>query len=173
MATMWLHTMDEVGMTPLTRASKSGRFEVANVMLLREVTDDPKNFRQLPELHRAACWGFADVIEDLLADGAEVYEVDADGETALHKAARLGQYDAAKALIENGADVNQRDGMGFTALHWAALTGNVEMTELLMANYADVHARDYVAGGITASGIAKLMGYAEVSEVLKNRFAFL
>ncbi len=173
MATMWLHTMDEVGMTPLTRASKAGRFEVANVMLLREAIDDPKNFRDLPELHRAACWGFSDVIEELLADGADVFDIDAVGETPLHKAVRLGNYDAASTLIDHGADVNQRDAMGFAALHWAALTGDTEMAELLMVNYADVTTRDYIAGGITPLGIAKLMGYNEVVEVLKNKVASL
>ena len=173
MATMWLHTMDEVGMTPLTRASKSGRFEVANAMLLREAIDDPKNFRELPELHRAACWGFSDVIDELLSDGANVFDIDAIGETALHKAVRLGNYDAARTLIDNGADVNQRDAMGFTALHWAALIGSADMAELLMVNYADVHARDYIAGGITPLGIAKLMGYTNVTSVLKNKVAML
>ncbi len=172
MAVQWLHTIDETGDTPLMRASKSGRTEVTNLMLMQEQNDDPKFFRELPALHRAASWGFDDVIFELIEDGSDVSEMDARGETALHKASRLGNFDAAKALLNSGAEVNARDALGMTALHWAALTGNEPLTELLLTHYADVDARDYFAGGITPSGIAKLMGYGEVQSLMKNRFTF-
>lgn len=171
MATTWLHEIDEMGMSPLTRASKAGRFEVANALLVREQHDDPKTFKALPELHRAACWGFEDVVEELIEDGADVMDIDPIGETALHKAVRLGRMEAARTLLENGANANQKDGLGFTALHWAAMVGNCEMTELVLAYFGDVHAREYFAGGLTPLGLAKLMGYEDIVSMLSNRCA--
>lgn len=173
MTTEWLHTMDEMGQTPLTRASISGRSEVSNLMLMQEVQDDPKRFRELPTLHRAACWGFDDVVFELIEDGEDVNDIDSQGETALHKAVRLGHFAVAKVLIEQGAEVNAADSLGLTSLHWAALTGREAMVELLLINYANVDARDYFAGGMTPMGIAKLLGYTTIQETMRNRYSIM
>lgn len=173
MTTEWLHTMDELGQTPLTRASMSGRSEVSNLMLMQEVQDNPKQFRELPTLHRAACWGFEDVVLELIEDGEDLGKIDSQGETALHKAVRLGHFTVAKVLLDEGAEVNSADSLGLTPLHWAALTGREAMVELLLVNYANVDARDYFAGGITPMGIAKLLGYTKIQETMGNRYSIM
>lgn len=172
MRTDWLHTLDDTGRTPLIRASVCGRSEVTTLMLMQEIEDDPKRFQQLPTLHRAACWGFDDVVVELIEDGADVGETDTQGETALHKAARLGNHAVAAILLENGAEVNAKDCLGMTALHWAALTGCKEMVEILLAHFADVESRDYFSGGLSPIGIAKLLGYTEIAQMMQNRFSF-
>ena len=169
MNAQWLHTMDDTGTTPLIRASQSGRCEVANLMLMQEHHDSPKFYHELSELQRATCWGFEDVVMELIEDGADVTDIDARGETALHKAARLNKFESAKVLLENGADVNTKDSLGMTPLHWASLTGNEPMTELLLENYGDVYARDYFAGGMTPLSIARLMGYDELVTMMSIR----
>ena len=169
----WLNETDAAGMSPLMRASKSGRSEVLTMMLVRDVEDQPANFRELPTLHRAACWGYADVIVELLDEGFDPDEPDAQGETPLHKAVRLDNVEAAEALIENGANVNAADALGMTALHWASMTGNAEMAELLLRHYADIDARDYCAGGVTPKGIARMLGHREIVEMMQNRFALV
>lgn len=167
----WLNTLDTVGMTPLMRASNSGRSEVTTLMLLGDSQDQPHTFRDLPALHRAACWGFGDVVDELIADGADADELDAQGESALHKAVRLGNVEAVEALLENGADVNVADSLGLTPLHWAAMTGSLEIAELLLAHYANVDVRDYYAGGVTPRQIARMMGHTDIVDVMQNRYA--
>lgn len=167
----WIMDLDEVGQTPLSRASKSGNYELPTLMLLKDADDEPRDFRHLPTIHRAACWGFADVLEELIADGADPDERDVQQETPLHKAVRLDNLDAARTLLEHRADVNAADALGLRPLHWAALTGSLPMTELLLSHHADVAARDYYAGGLTPEAIARMLGHTSVIELIKNRFA--
>lgn len=172
MTTSWIDKIDEIGESPLTRASRSGRTEVANLMLIQQANDAPLGFGQLPDIHRAAAWGFEDVLDDLIDDGADVDEMDGQGETPLHKAVRLGNTEAARALIEHGANINAADSLGMTPLHWAALTGNADITDLLLANFANVEAHDYAIGGITPLGIAKLLGYSDVKDRMIHRCTY-
>jgi ankyrin repeat protein len=60
-----------------------------------------------------------DVVELLLAKGADVNSKDNNGNRPLHWAAEMGCEDVVKLLLANGADVNARDYNGFTPLHWA------------------------------------------------------
>ena len=102
MGNYWLHDLDETGKSPLTRASLSGRTELTTVMLMQETLDVPEHIRGLPELHRAACWGFDDSIDELIVSGASPDLRDDSGETPLHKAARLGHLRAVKCLLAHG-----------------------------------------------------------------------
>jgi uncharacterized protein len=104
-----------------------------------------------PELDtfEAATLGDLDRLTDLLAGGADVNAVSADGFTALHFAAFFGKPDAAHALLERGADVDAR-GRGWmtgTPLHSAASGRHVDVVEILLAAGADPNARQ--SGGWT------------------------
>jgi ankyrin len=169
--TDWLYTTDAFGETPLSRVSRSGRIEVARLMLMQEIEDTLREISQLSPLHRAAYWGYEDAIEELIADGADPNEPDPQGETPLHKAVRLANPGAVQVLLDNGAQINAASALGLTALHWAALTGQVEMIEYLLDNGASAHARDSVLGGLTALDFARLMRYEEVTEVLRRYMA--
>lgn len=94
-------------------------------------------------LHTAADHDQTQVIELLIADGAEIDARSDAGDTPLHWAAFDGRTDAATLLIERGAEVNPKDKDGNTPLHWAAARGHVKMTELLIAHGADLRARTY------------------------------
>lgn len=169
----WVHNLDDGGSTPLVRASKSGRPDVANLMLVQSVYDQLDAFSQLPPLHRAACWGFEDVIEELIQSGADTDETDHQGETALHKAVRLGNLEAVRSLLEAGAGVNVADNIGMTALHWATLTGSFEIVDLLLSHGANVDARDYYAGGVTPKRIARMLCHTEILKAMEQRFAII
>jgi ankyrin repeat protein len=81
-------------------------------------------------LHVAVWDGHKDVVELLLANGAEV---DARGNTGtpLHWAARMGNKVVVELLLSKGAAVNALDKSGSTALHLAAEDGHKEVAELL------------------------------------------
>ena len=90
-------------------------------------------------LHRAASEGHKEIVELLIAKGANV-NVNAKnefGSTPLHVAAFQGHKEIAELLIPNGADVSAKDKYEQTPLHFAAINGHKEIAELLIANGAD------------------------------------
>lgn len=105
-----------VGATPLTAAIFSERKARRLVEILLDAGADPNappDFDGGTSLHWAASCGRRDLIELLLARGADVHRLDNDGCTPLHKA----RGDTAAALLEAGADPTVRDHEGNTPLH--------------------------------------------------------
>jgi cytohesin len=117
-------------------------------------------------------YGNRDVVELLLAKGANVNATDNDRMTPLHLVAKNDQKETAKLLLEtaklllaNNADVNVAD-FPFcdTPLHKAAGGNYKEMAELLLANKADVNAQN--GSGWTPLHVAASEGRENVAELL-------
>ena len=73
-------------------------------------------------LHHAAKYGRKEVVELLIAKGADVNAKRNNGQTPLHRAAGGGHKEVAELLIDNGADVNSKIEAGQytgTPLDWA------------------------------------------------------
>jgi ankyrin repeat protein len=84
------------------------------------------------------------VLELLIAKGAEVNHQDDHGATALMYAARNGDTQAVNALLRNGASVNIADNEGETALMKAAASSCTEETvRALLSAGADLNAKDH------------------------------
>lgn len=169
----WLYEVDAVGETPLTRVSRSGRMDLANVLFLQRIEDALKEIARAPEIHRAAYWGYAEAIQSLISSGEDPDLLDQHGERPLHKACRHGHYEAAETLLENGADLNAQSALGLTPLHWAVMRGMPAIVEMLLDNGADWHVRDWVTGGLTPRDYARLMRYDEVIEIFARHAAKL
>jgi cytohesin len=92
-------------------------------------------------LHYAALEAHKEIIELLIAKGADVNAKDKHGRISLHLAALGGHKEIAELLIAKGADVNAKGMTGWTALHQAAIYGYKEIAELLIAEGADVNAK--------------------------------
>jgi ankyrin repeat protein len=79
-------------------------------------------------------------VEFLLAHGASVNPVSAEGKSALIlAAAQKRALPVVKLLVRKGAQVNQQDKRGGTALLMAARNGDVETLQLLLERGADPH----------------------------------
>jgi ankyrin repeat protein len=129
------------------------------------------------------------VIETLLAGGADLTLTSDDGTTPLMVAAGLGRCtfnpnikrgarsrgaeEAITALLDAGADVNAVNEADFTALHGAAYRGLNEVIKMLVDRGADINARDY--RGRTAYRIAEgskqsfqFQAYSETAAFIKS-----
>jgi len=81
-------------------------------------------------LGRAVLAGFKEIVELLIAKGANVNAKDNWNWTPLHSAV-YGHKDIVELLITEGANVNARDGADRTPLFYAKDEGNAEIVELL------------------------------------------
>jgi len=92
-------------------------------------------------LQRAAQNNNKDMVEMLIAKGADVNAKDKDGNTPLQRAAQNNNKDMVEMLIAKGADVNAKDKDGNTPLQRAAQHNRKDVAELLIAKGADVNAK--------------------------------
>lgn len=89
-------------------------------------------------IHEAAVTGDVELVEMLIANGADVDDRDVHGYTPLLLAIQEGHTDIAKVLIKNGADVNARavndGGEDVTPLYLSILLGR-SITESLLRDH--------------------------------------
>lgn len=98
--------------------------------------------------------GRVDLMQHLIARGADVDKVNAFGKTPLMYAAQYNDLASAKLLIESGADLNASTDLPtdtcqytlrnreLTALHYAVRYASVEFIDLLLKSGSSIHARD-------------------------------
>ncbi|HZI61328.1 MAG TPA: ankyrin repeat domain-containing protein [Pyrinomonadaceae bacterium] len=106
--------------TPLTitiNTDHAQRFEVARILLAAKAEVNPKGrFFVSPLMHALKDF---EMVQLLIAHGADVNQKNFRGATALMAAAGSGATAVVKYLIEKGADVRARDQDGNTALMYA------------------------------------------------------
>jgi ankyrin repeat protein len=102
---------------------------------------------QLGQLAYAIVHGRHDVIESLIAEGADVNAAPVPGSSFMHSpsivsAAAYCDVRICELLIKAGADLRARNELERTALHVAALEGHPDVCRRLLAAGAEVDARD-------------------------------
>ena len=141
---------------------------------------------------------YKEIVDVLIANGAEINTRDNDGRTALDQAtwsdkgetaallrkhggkhgtidgaAYGGDIEAVKDFLANGVDVNVKGGsiMG-TPLHFAAQGGHKDIVKLLLAKGADVNVRIQVEGGNfngkTPIDRASVFSHTEIADLLRK-----
>jgi ankyrin repeat protein len=115
--------------------------------------------------------GDLDVFHLLISRGADIYQKNYKGDTALHYAAEKGHTEIVRFLLDNGADIHQRNDKGNTALHYAAKEGHTEVIRLLLDNGADIHEKGDFSN--TALIYTTPDGHTEAARLLIDRGASL
>jgi ankyrin repeat protein len=167
------------GYTPLLLATRSGYFEIVDLLLANKADPNLKSEEGDSALFNAlSLWNAAE-IKHLLESGAAVNDRDAKGRTPLMLAALEGKKEILELCLGHKAEVNAQDTNGWSALHFLAefsTRGNATaMTEALLAAGADVNLQNYV--GYTALNIALAprssfsMTQGEFAEVLRRHGA--
>jgi len=174
--------------TPRSKAGKGGAVALPGEAIQQTKEGDAAKVRAMVEqnpafaterddagltlLYHAAVAGKAEVVETLLAKGADPKVADEKGVTPLHAAARAGYAAVVKALLAKGADPNAKTKAGETPLyaatdHVAALpqhAGCVEVVKLLLAAKADPNAKG--PQDDTALHVAAKQGHKDIAELL-------
>ena len=117
------------------------------------------------ELSRAVEQGSSvEVVERLLADGADPNVDNANGKPVVLLAVQMGRFDMLRRLIQAGADVNSADRDGETPAIWAAGDRDFECLRILVDAGADVSKCN--SKGMSATDFAKSIGPIESIEVI-------
>ncbi len=204
------------GESPLHAATKHGHNEIAELLIAHgadvdvkrgiEVSSwglkhgtwpetDHEKVRGTTPLHIAAREGHLEIVQLLLAHGADVDTIDDFGRNPLNVAATEGYTEVAMYLARNGAGINLEsasalgwldvverilakhpkllnarvNSRGLTPLHVAAEFGHRNVAEYLLNRGADIEAR--TEGGLTPLHTAAWEGHRDVADCLLSHGA--
>lgn len=113
-----------------------------------------KTHKYCAALFSVASLGKPEAIDFLVSKGANIHQIDLNGETLIHKACRNNNIESLQHLIKQGVDVNISKGIingnknsrGETALHFAVGQSNIDMIKLLIENNANPNTTEYFYG---------------------------
>lgn len=114
----------------LIEAARSN--DVAQVAgLLSSVDIDASAQNDITALHVAAAFGYTELAQLLIDNGADLNVQGDRGNTPLHFAAQEGNLEIARLLVDAGADTHILSNVGATALTWASGYGHTRIAALL------------------------------------------
>jgi len=162
---------DEGWNTCLTEALAGGHLEVAGILIQKAGADvnQASGSDGITPLLMGSMNGHSEVVEFLLANGANVNQASNYGETPLFTSSCRGHQEVVKLLLANGARVDQADNFGSTPLSMSSVRGRQVVVKLLLANGADVNQADN--NGRTPLIMSSKNGHQEVVKLLKARIA--
>jgi ankyrin repeat protein len=134
----------------LIRAIKNDNEAECRRILETECVDIHKKDSEIPELKNdyirrsspiviAADVGNANVVEMLLANGANINDTDEQGLTLLMKASLYNYTNIIELLLSRGLDIHDQNMNGATAILYASLHSQKKAIQMLMANGASIY----------------------------------
>lgn len=128
---------DNLGLTPKMMAVRNGHGAVALVIHQKggSLGLDVEECASL--LNSAVRQSKMEMVERLIANGADPSAADYDGRTCMHIAASMGNVSVIEFLLRRGVDPNYRDRWGGTPLSDAARAGHENVAELLLMSRMD------------------------------------
>ncbi|HME23905.1 MAG TPA: ankyrin repeat domain-containing protein [Acetobacteraceae bacterium] len=135
----------------LIAAVQANDLPVASELILAGAMVNRRGPLPMTPLHIAAGRGYVQMVDKLLAAGADVHTLDSSmGASALHFAAQSGVTDVAQLLLDAGAFINlQSATVGLTPLINAIWAKQVGMVHFLLERGAATEIRTHL-GGATA-----------------------
>jgi ankyrin repeat protein len=103
-------------------------------------TEVPDRYLRQTSISRAALFGYPEIVDLLITEGANVEAQDLDGRSPMSYAAqggslarvrKRGHLEAVHLLLKAGANTEAQDMKGRTPIDWAKLSGHLEAVRLL------------------------------------------
>lgn len=127
---------DELKRTPLHWACATGKMRLADMLLERpkmpRANINAVEIREKTSLHIAAAHDRDDMVEMLLAHGADVKAKSDGGWTPLHNACEKGSEKIVRLLLAAWSDTNAKLLNGMSPLHVAAQGGHIDIVRCLL-----------------------------------------
>ena len=156
---------DNVGMTPLHLAAKSGHLSVCKELLINITDFNPKNEEGATPLHLAAAEGHLDICHLMLkVIKDDKNPKDHHGSTPLHHAASKGQVHICRLFLQIAVDKNPVNNFGLTPLHLADKHGHLQIVEIYVKNLKEMN--EITKNKVTPLHFAANYGYLEVAKML-------
>lgn len=146
------------------RAVERGDINAVRAFLNHNMALGARNLQGDTPLLVAAKYGRSNIVQMLLARGANPNELDHQGLSALHAAALSGNETIIEALANRSADMNIRDNTGRTPLMYAVQKGNMAVVRSLLKHKALPNTP--MQDGKTALHIAASAGNIDIIEQL-------
>ena len=106
----------------------------------------------------------ADILDLLVAHGADVNRACDHTRPVLNEPVRWGQFGAARLYVARGASPNLPDDRGWTAVHQVVSRGNLRMLQDLLVAGGDPNRADQ--DGRTPRGMAKAKGRTDLLKAI-------
>ena len=120
------------GESALALAAWRGNLAAVKWLIERSARINPPG-RQWSPLHYAVFSGHQEVVNFLLAQGADINALSTNGSSVLMMAVYEGRADLAKKLVDLGARRDVRNDWGDGALEWAMRNNNLELARMVSA----------------------------------------
>ena len=126
------------GFHPLGLAAFFGSKATVEALLQAgaDVNQQSREAMKVSALHSSAAASRPDIVEMLLAGGADPNPRAKGGVTVFHEASATGQIEVAQMLLKRGGDINATDSSGKTPLAYAIDSKKDEMAAWLRAHGA-------------------------------------
>ena len=161
-----VNAIDNLGGTPLMKASQKGNTPVVKLLLDNGANENMKDHKGQFALHYASDKGHTDCITMLLKSQKTNINESATPlmYTPLHMSVQNNEEEACRCLIELGADVNCIDSSQRTPLMLSCLNGHPDIARLLLDKNAHMDSRD--SHRRTALHFACQFGHPDCVELL-------
>ncbi|CAG0913146.1 unnamed protein product [Notodromas monacha] len=167
------YTKDELGKTALHIAAESNSFEVVKTLV--EFSPKPKRLIDMTDngsftaLNYAVDSSLVQIVEYLLANGADPNIPDEEGNRLIHWCAFYGSVEMLESALETRCDINVQNKKGDTPLHLAARCMHYECVDLLISRGANLDLRNCkgstpreTVGNDRMCSLSGLLGLTEV-----------
>jgi ankyrin repeat protein len=139
-------SLDDRGATLLhTAAAGCDSLPLIRPLLLPGIPLDSRNTHDYTPLSFTPLNDNHKVARFFLSEGANINNVDKDGDTPLKEAIRLNAHNCLRLFLDEGADVRTVNHRGWTVLHFAAACGGIETIQILTSSCLrglDIQARN-------------------------------
>ena len=160
-----MNAQDISGETALHIAVAANRYELVQLILDYQQTDiNPRDQWGVSPLIVAATYGYEDIVQLLLENGADTSIHGDLGGTAILRAVDEGNIAIVKMMLRYSVDFRQVDDLGRTILHGASINGHCDIIQLLVKAGLMVDVRGHA--GETPLHDASRAGYASVAVTL-------